>query len=194
MVTQGGLGVDSGLSTVADLRLGLDAAEVEYYFPRMSDHIMINCTYDLGDDLLKVIGQIVVSFGQLEHIVAMTIKRTSPSMTLAEAVALTDGIVERSTRAQESFERWAMDQNLESDFRQRIEEVSRLARRRNDVIHALWGRDTEGRVRWQRSGKNIGIEINRLRLLRDEIRLLAAAITEATRPDLVTIEIPDDSG
>ncbi len=175
-------------------RLGLDAVEVEYYFLHMSNHIMMTCTYDLGDDLLQVIGQIVVSFGQLEHVVALTIKRTSPSMTLAEAEALTDGIVQRSTRAQESFERWAMYQNLEADFGKRIEAVRRIARRRNDVIHALWGRDPEGRVRWQRSGENRGIEINQLRHLRDAILLLAAAITEATRPDLVTIEIPDDSG
>ena len=63
----------------------------------MSDHIMMTCTYDLEDDLLMVIGQIGVSFGQLVHIVALTFKRTSP-MTLEEAEALTDGIVERSAR------------------------------------------------------------------------------------------------
>lgn len=156
----------------------------------MSDHIMINCTYDLGDDLLKVIGQIVVSFGQLEHIVAMTIKRTSPSMTLAEAEALTDGIVERSTRAQENFEIWAMNQDLEGDFGKLIEKVHKIARRRNDVVHALWGKDPEGRVRWQRKGGGTKIEINRLKQLRDDIRLLAALITGATRPDLITIEMP----
>lgn len=160
----------------------------------MSDHIMISCTYDLGDDLLKVIGQIVVSFGQLEHIVAMTIKRTSPSMTLAEAEALTDGIVERSTRAQESFERWAMDQDLEGDFGKLIEKVRKIAHRRNDVVHALWGKDPEGRVRWQRKGGNTIIEIDRLKLLRSEIQLLAAFITGATRPDLVKIEMPAASG
>lgn len=159
----------------------------------MSDHILINCTYDLGDDLLKVIGQIVVSFGQLEHIVAMTIKRTSQSMTLAEAEALTDGIVERSTRAQESFERWAMDQGLEGDFAKLIEEVRKIARRRNNVVHGLWGKTPEGRVRWQRKGGPTVIEIDQLKLLRSEIQLLAAAITDTTRPDLVTIEMPDAS-
>jgi len=156
----------------------------------MSDHILINCTYDLGDDLLKVIGEIVVCFGQLEHVVAMTIKRTSPSMTLAEAEALTDGIVARSTHAQERFEVWAMDQNREGDFMRLIAEVRRIVPRRNDVVHALWGKDPEDRVRWQRNGRDTEIEIDQLERLRNEIRLLTAAINGTTRPDLVTIEVP----
>ena len=81
-------------------------------------------------------------------------------MSLQDAEALTDGIVERSTRAQESFERWAMDQDLKGDFGKLIEEVRKIARRRNDVVHALWGKDTEGRVRWQRKGEGKKIEIN----------------------------------
>lgn len=160
----------------------------------MSDHIMITCTYDLGDDLLKVIGQIVVSFGQLEHSVAMAIKRTAPSMALAEAVALTDSIVERSKRAQESFERWAMDQDREGDFTKLIKEVRRMARRRNDVVHALWGKDPEGRVRWKRKSEDAKIEIDRLRRLRDEIQRLAADINSTTRPEIVTFEVSAASG
>ena len=175
-------------------RLGLDAAEVEYYFLRMSNHIMIDCTYELGDDLLQVIGQIAVSFGQLEHVVALSIKRTSPSMTLAEAEALRDSIVLLSNRAQESYVNWAMDQNLEANFRQRFEEVRGIARRRNDVFHAFWGRDGEGGVRWHRSGRARRIDINELRQLWDDIWQLAGRINEATRPDLVRFETPDDSG
>ena len=43
-----------------------------------------------------------------------------------------------------------MDQDLEGDFMKLVEEVRVLARRRNDVVHAIWGKDPEGRVRWKR--------------------------------------------
>ena len=36
-----------------------------YRRPAMADHIMITCTYDIGEDLIRVIGEIVVVFGQL---------------------------------------------------------------------------------------------------------------------------------
>ncbi len=154
---------------------------MEGYFERMSDHIDLTPTYDLGDDLLKVIGEIVVSFGQLEHAVALAIKRTSP-MTLEEAQALTNGVVERSTHAQESFEKWAMNQNLEGEFKQLMGQVRGLARRRNDVVHGLWGKDPQGRVQWLRNAGGEEIKIDRLESLRDEIQRLTLDINRTTRP------------
>jgi hypothetical protein len=154
----------------------------------MSDHIMISCRYDLGDDLLKVIGEIVVSFGQLEHAVALSIKRTSPATTLTDVQAFTDILVGRSRRAQESFEVWAKDQDREGDFKRLTDQVGDIARRRRDVVHALWGKDRDGGVRWLRNGQERDIEIAQLELLRDDIRQLTAEINHATRPDLVTID------
>jgi hypothetical protein len=148
----------------------------------MTDHIMITCTYDLGDALIKVIGEVVVSFGQLEHTVAVSIKRTNPRMTLADVQALTNGIFERSDDARESFERWAMNQELEGNFRRHIDEIRDIARcRRNDVIHGLWGKDPEGRVRWLRNWEDSGeIKMEQLESLRDQIQILIRKINGAT--------------
>ena len=156
----------------------------------MSDHIMMTCTYDLEDDLLMVIGQIVVSFGQLEHIVALTIKRTSP-MTLEEAEALTDGIVERSAKAKESYEIWATNQGLEAEFLKLVDKAGKVARRRNDVIHAFWAKDPAGCIQWRRNGLQKKIDIEQLKVLRDDIHLLAAEINGTTAPASVRIESPE---
>ena len=170
-------------SFTAAQKPGLDAAEVEDNFERMSDHIKLNPTYDLGDDLLKVIGEIVVSFGQLEHAVALTIKRTSLLMTLAQAQALTNGVVRRGEDAQESIAWWAMNQDREVEFTQLMDQVGGLARRRNDVVHGVWGKDEEGRVRWTRNQSASEFDVNQLQSLRNEIHQLTSAIDRKTKPN-----------
>ena len=111
-------------------------------------------------------------------------------MTLADAMALTDGITQRSKNAKESFDKWAINQTLECAFQKITDRVSKISGRRNDVVHALWGKDDKGPVRWQRLGIDNKIDVSQLKDLRNEIHRLVADINGATRPDLVMISIP----
>ena len=110
---------------------------------------------------------------------------------MKEAEALTDGIVERSAKAKESYEIWALNQDLEGEFLTLVDKVGKVARRRNNVIHAFWAKNPAGCTQWRRNGLEKKIEIEQLKSLRDDTHLLAAEINGTTAPALVRIEAPE---
>ena len=152
----------------------------------------IKLTCDVGDDLLKVIGEVAVTFGQLEHVLSLSIKRTRPTMSLLEAQRLTDGITGRTEEAREAFEVWIQDQELEGKFSELMKELREVAARRNDVFHALWGKDAEGRVIWLRKSQYINPSLASLQKLRDDIRYMTARVDGATYTELLETEVPSD--
>lgn len=159
----------------------------------MNDHVIVELTADLGDELLKVLGQITVCFGQLEHTLAMSIKRTTPDMTLDEAEKLRDGLIERSEKAQERFEVWAQNQDSEADFWSFMGKARALAQQRHDVVHAFWGKDDRDEIYWGRLAERRPVSIDVLKHLRNELYLLSALINHQTRPDLTFFDIPHSS-
>jgi len=159
----------------------------------MPDYTKIDFTCDLGDELLKVIGEIVVSFGQLERVIALTIKRAEPSTTLADAEALVIRVGADGNRAINSYQQLVMDQGLEADFEELMKKADAIAPRRHDVVHGHWGRDGNRCVRWQRKGEYKELYIDQLERLRDDIRHLVAEINQKLRSDLGSFEMSASS-
>ena len=157
----------------------------------MAKKLLLTC--DLGDDRLKVIGGIIVSFGHLEHVVALCIKRTRPDdVSLLDAQRLTDGVVGRSRDAQDAFEVWAQDQQLEGSFGELMEEVREVAGLRHDVAHGLWAKDANGDVVLNRKARYRDPTVTKLKMLRDRIIALTVKVDGSTRSGPISVEAPDD--
>lgn len=153
----------------------------------MADHQMLTMTTDLPCDLLKIIGQIAVAYGQLEHALAMSIKRTTPGISIEDALELAESFSARRELATQRFGIWYQDQNLEGKFEKAIDHAREVAKRRHDVMHALWAKNGDNGVCWLRLGWYNAPDLAELQSIRDDIYRTAMELNGATRNDGVII-------
>ena len=155
-----------------------------------TEFTLINLTVDLPDDILKAIGRLTISFGQLEYVLALTILRTSSNgMTFEEAHEKAKKLVSihaLAERAYEEFQRRTLDQNIEARFLALVGDVRDLARRWADVKHALWGIGKDGRVNWVVRGQQAPVDIEQLTQLDEDICGTKDALNQLTSPSGVT--------
>lgn len=151
------------------------------YNAGMSDtdppRVLLDICDGWSPDLMDVVGQIAVAFGQLEWVVYLSAKRKSTK-------ALREFRKEKENRTDKFgtwccrlLERYPDDNKLSS----LINRALIAGKARNDVIHAVWGKDlSDQRLgRWRPSG-NLGIEIEPLRVLLRSVREIRDELNEYT--------------
>ncbi len=138
---------------------------------------------DFPDDILKVVGQITLSLGQLEYVLKLTIKRLLRK-PFKEGMGVADSIWPiRNLRreAEHLFAIRVMDQAAEGEFRALLDRVEALSEPRHRVIHALWAIPKGGGFLRIRKGVNYGVDLLELRRLRKEIRGVVHDLNQFTR-------------
>ncbi len=138
---------------------------------------------DFPDDILKIVGQITLSLGQIEYLLKLTIKRLlrkpfDEGMGVAESIW---PIRNLSRQAEHLFAVRVMDQTTEAEFRVLLDRVEALSEPRHRVIHALWAIPEGGGFLRIRKGVNYGVNLQDLRRLRREIRGVVHDLEKFTR-------------
>lgn len=97
----------------------------------------------LPDEFLDALGQVSARYGQLEHIIALAMKRYTPGADWDEIFNEVYKLG-RETAAHEAlilFGIKVMDQSKEGELNDLLKRASNLAKERHEVIHACWGLD-----------------------------------------------------
>jgi hypothetical protein len=126
-------------------------------------------------EISKVVGEIAISFAQLEHALWVLPKRIK-KLDLDEWAGIA-GKVPIPTRCQqirESFARKRMNQDQEAELDSLLKDVERVNENRNSVVHGRWGcKKKRGKIsslhRFWRD-RDQGVVIADLKILRDDIR------------------------
>jgi hypothetical protein len=125
----------------------------------------------LPNELVLALGEVTARYGQIEHILTMTIKRTAkPQISWDEAFEHVKKLNRKETRKKvtELFEQGAISEFGETEGARRSEQFNvllevwfdkdgGLADRRDDVVHSCWS-IKEGHVTNTRKGKFLKVE------------------------------------
>jgi hypothetical protein len=120
----------------------------------------VNLRDDLPDEIKDLIARISVRHGQLEHVLTMTIKRTSPSRSLSEATARAQYLLNQPAFTEEAMQTYGKDtddQEVEAEFLEVLDRAREASSARRDVDHALWAYDEQGNLVWLRNGVTMDI-------------------------------------
>lgn len=120
----------------------------------------VNLRDDLPDEIKDLIARISVRHGQLEHVLTMTIKRTSPSRSLSEAMARAQYLLNQPAFTEEAMQTYGKDtddQEVEAEFLEVLDRAREASSARRDVDHALWAYDEQGNLVWLRNGVTMDI-------------------------------------
>jgi hypothetical protein len=133
--------------------------------PPPPDAVDIDPVDDWPPKVLELVGAIVIAFGQLEYLVWLAAKRRSGIRLVTYYAEHRD--IRFGTYAKVIRKQHGGDTKLNA----LIEEASKAANKRHDVVHALWGRRTDtGRlVRW-RYRRNYGIQVSDLKRTLSRLR------------------------
>jgi hypothetical protein len=131
------------------------------------------------EDTCRLVGQIAISFAQLEHILWLSPKRVRKlRFPVWEAMAGQVTIPQRCEQIRKTYALKRMHQGLEAELDRLLLRIERANDARNSIIHGRWGckknedrTDIVSRHRIWR-GKDRGIDHAQLTKLRDEVREL----------------------
>jgi len=118
---------------------------------------------------------------QLEYVLAMVIKRTTPSMSPEEAYDLAEQCFKKPrslrTGARSPFDAWHLEQAAEAEFHKLLDHTDYRARRRGEIAHDCWACGAAGeRIGRIRFGRDRGVDA-----LRSLAQKLAKAISELNK-------------
>jgi hypothetical protein len=133
---------------------------------------------DLWDAATRqVVGEIAISFAQLEHVLWLLPKRIKQlEMSVWENMAEIVGIPTRCNQIAEAYPVRAMHQGNEADLDALLSRVKAANEKRNGLIHGRWGcKKVNGEVVsrhriWR--GRDRGIDLAELTAFRTEVREL----------------------
>ena len=152
---------------------------------------------ELPPELIQALGEVSARYGQIEHLLTMTIRRTAP-ISYAAAVAKVEELRGREKirkEAKRSFNEWAIKKFGEIEGNERaeafndlIQNWSDLADQRDDVIHCCWSVGIEDKqlsgtrrgalLKW--GGRLVGIED--VQKLADNLKQFVVRLNTATMP------------
>ncbi|MCH7539713.1 MAG: hypothetical protein IH999_04855 [Proteobacteria bacterium] len=115
----------------------------------MTSNVELRHLINLPPNLIEALGEVSARYGQIEHLLTMTIHRTAePELSYDDAFAEVEklrGGEQHSKRAKKSFNKWAIQEFGEIEGNERaeafndlIQNWAALAARRHDVIHCCW--------------------------------------------------------
>ena len=155
---------------------------------------------DLPKDLLEALGRVTAHSGHIEHLLALTLKR-STDKSWEDAHWHVRDLRERSKIQKEvrgCFDEWADQekggetaQAAKREFAKIIDLADSLATTRNSVVHCAWSTDgqklnatRDGLPLLDQHGNKFGV--SHVTKLADDLHTLACRLNAATRPDLVS--------
>lgn len=120
----------------------------------MTSNVELRYFINLPPNLIEALGEVSVRYGQIEHLLTMTIHRTAePELSYDDAFAEVEklrGGEQHSKRAKKSFNKWAIQEFGEIEgnkraeaFNNLIQNWAALAARRHDIIHCCWSVGTK---------------------------------------------------
>ncbi len=152
---------------------------------------------ELPPELIQALGEVSARYGQIEHLLTMTIHRTE-GISYDAAVAEVEGLQGREDvkkKARRSFYDWAIKNFGEIEGKERAEAFNDLIQnwaalyaRRDDVIHCCWSVGIEDKqlsgtrrgklLKWD--GRPVGIED--VQKLADNLKQFVVRLNTATMP------------
>ena len=143
----------------------------------------VNLKDDLPDEIKDLIARISVRHGQLEHVLAMTIKRTSPGRSLSEAMARAQYLLNQPALTEEAMQIYGKDTDdheAEAEFLDVLNRARKASSARRDVDHALWAYDEQGNLVWLRNG--VSMDISTLSSIHTNLVDAVRDLNAKTRP------------
>ena len=166
----------------------------------MTAHLELRRLINLPPDLIEALGHVSLRYGQIEHLLTMTIHRTS-GLSYEEAYAAVEklGREDILEKANRHFRAWAIRKFGQTDGDKRAEAFDdltqkwpALAKRRHDVIHCCWsiGVDDE-EPSGTRNGDLLrkddqGFGIKEIEDLGNDLKQFVVLLNGATEPSLVS--------
>ncbi len=125
----------------------------------------------------KVVGQIAIAFAQLEHILWLSPKRIGKlDFSIWEGMAGMISIPQRCNQISDAYAMKNMNQEREAELENLLKKAIQVNEKRNSIIHGRWGCKKQNGVVISRhriwKGRDRGIDVAKLRQLRDHIREL----------------------
>jgi hypothetical protein len=139
--------------------------------------ILVKFADDHDGELLKVLGEVVAVFGDLEQVLWLTPKRILNiklsiwKRTLADPEAERRRSIEDRVRSIRETYKKHHGGAIPSDLDLLLKDVKGLNKERHEVIHALWARDMEGSV----------VRIRLGRILPSNVDVMADLVCRARR-------------
>ena len=137
--------------------------------------ISIRLTDEWPADVAELVGRIAIAFAQLERGIYLAAKRRAKVLLVEwEEATKTD-----------KFDVWCRhlidEYPGDLQLRDLVQRAQCVAKRRHDLVHAIWGRHPDGTLGRWRHGANLGIELEPLRELLTTIRGLRDQINRHTK-------------
>ncbi len=163
----------------------------------MSNNLEDRRLIKLPPDLITTLGEVSARYGQIEHLLTMTIHRTA-GISYDDAVTEVEKLRHRENvrrRAKRSFKTWAAEKFGETEGKARAESFNDLVKiwkglhdRRDDVIHCCWSVGKEDQqLSGTRRGELLTTEgrpfgIKDVEVLGTDLRQFVIHLNMATRP------------
>ena len=166
----------------------------------MTSHLEPRNLINLPPELIEALGQVSARYGQIEHLLAMTIHRTA-NLSYDDSIAEVERLRYREEirkRAKQSFNDWAIQNFNEFEGKKRIDAFNdliqnwvNLAERRDNVIHCCWSVGIEDKQLTgtrkgdllTTDGRPFGVED--VEKLGDNLRQFVVRLNWATMPNQV---------
>lgn len=153
----------------------------------------------MPDGLFDALGRVSVRYGQIEHFLTLTIKRTDQKMVWDQAFAFVEKLRYSNKIREEArrrFNAWA-DEHFDEiiaekekrKFRAAVNDWKKLAARRGEIVHCCWSVGRNGNLNATRRGKILRddtgrpVDVAYVNRLADRMHSLAARLNAATLPN-----------
>ncbi len=146
------------------------------------------------------LGRIVLLTGQIEHLLVVTLRRTTSRdwRDVFDASIGKDGKARRK-EAKKCFEEWAREKfdadvasNRITEFNAVVDRIGRLSKARNLALHSAWGVDADGRVCATNRGNALfndadnPFSVDDVRAVAEQLYVCVYLLNAATNPNLVS--------
>ena len=165
----------------------------------MTSNVELRHFINLHPNLIEALGEVSVRYGQIEHLLTMTIHRTAePELLYDDAFAEVEklrGGEQHIKRAKKSFNKWAIQEFGEIEGNERaeafndlIQNWAALAARRHDIIHCCWSVGIKDKqLSGTRKGKLLTtdgrpVRIEDVQKLGDNLKQFVVRLNMATMP------------
>tara|TARA_R110000824_G_scaffold341476_1_gene527924 strand:+ start:514 stop:1032 length:519 start_codon:yes stop_codon:yes gene_type:complete len=156
--------------------------------------VLVDLDGEPPKDIAHFIHQMVLGFGQLEYLLALTMKRCQPTMSVPQALEKARKLWRFQSLAKEAewmFSIQATDQHREGELKALLEKAHELKSIRDKVVHGLWCRDPRiNEWQWIYRGVKEKYSIENFESWTLDLRSIIIGINEITRPGFLNSASP----
>jgi HTH-type transcriptional regulator/antitoxin HigA len=158
-------------------RLGETAPMVQEFFT----------TDDWDPEILQAVGRVAIHFQNLDYLVSLSVARAeglTKSNKIQRVKALDElglSVAERCEKILATFNKRFPDSENRKHLASVLQDVKRVNKEGNDIMHAFWGVDRSGKERIIRKHEDLGVDSAALRRLGDMILEIIERLHGITR-------------